>query len=285
MIIKLARHAISLANVGLVDSRHIGDHLIPLASKGPSQARRAGRLIGADFIKSASIYVSPYFRTRLSYGNILVGAGLAEASAIESIGDMVTLAKLANEEGMHAVTRLTDGLRIDDAARRMGKKSELPNLKLLSQKSAELAGILREITHAAGLRYLEDVRLREVEHGLGDVEEQELLRLIHSYFFYRLADGGESPADSFDRISTFLESMMRQVRRKKKQNVLIVSHGLTIRCFVMRFLHLSIEEFNLMRNPRNCDIITIGPKDEIENAQFTNGKWAVAGLRLVTDGK
>ena len=37
----------------------------------------------------------------------------------------------------------------------------------------------------------------------------------------------------YDRTSNFLESMMRQVERKKTDRVLIVTHGLTIRCFIM----------------------------------------------------
>ena len=36
------------------------------------------------------------------------------------------------------------------------------------------------------------------------------------------------------------EGMMRQVLRKNANRVLIVTHGLTIRCFIMRFLHLTV---------------------------------------------
>jgi broad specificity phosphatase PhoE len=87
----------------------------------------------------------------------------------------------------------------------------------------------------------EDPRLREVDFGYGDPEEQKPIREKEGYFWYRM-NGGESAADCYDRVSTFLDSMMRQVERKpgwngSKRNVLIVTHGLIIRCFVMRFLH------------------------------------------------
>jgi broad specificity phosphatase PhoE len=129
----------------------------------------------------------------------------------------------------------------------------------------------------------EDIRLREVEFGFNKankaIEIEQELRAIHGWMFYRY-QGGESPADCYDRICSFLESMVRQVERKKIARVLIVSHGLTIRCFVTRFLHLSVEEFDKMRNPGNGDIITIGDKNLIENAVFTRGKWAVNGLKV-----
>src|SRR5205085_8494286 len=112
----------------------------------------------------------------------------------------------------------------------------------------------------AALRIYEDPRLREVEHGYTPVEEQQLLRRLHGWFYYRFS-GGESPADCFDRTSSFLEGMMRQVQRKGVERVLIVSHGLTLRCFLMRYLHLSVEQFEGLANPSNCDIITIGRRE------------------------
>lgn len=123
----------------------------------------------------------------------------------------------------------------------------------------------------------EDPRLREVEHGYEPVEAQEELRRRHGWFYYRFR-GGESPADCYDRTSSFLESMMRQVERKSAERVLIVTHGLTIRCFVMRFLHLSVEEFDILANPHNCDVITIA--SSLVEPQFTSGQWGVTGLRM-----
>jgi broad specificity phosphatase PhoE len=132
---------------------------------------------------------------------------------------------------------------------------------------------------AEGFRAYEDPRLREVDHGYADVEEQELLRSTHGSFYYRF-QGGESPADCYDRTSGFLESMMREVERKDVQRVLIVTHGLTIRCFVMRFLHLTVEQFERLANPDNCDVITLGSKADLECPLLTYGSWGVCGLRL-----
>jgi broad specificity phosphatase PhoE len=128
----------------------------------------------------------------------------------------------------------------------------------------------------------EDPRLREVEHGYEPADEQEELRKTHGWFYYRFR-GGESPADCYDRTSSFLESLMRQIERKSADRVLIVTHGLTIRCFVMRFLHLSVPEFDMLANPSNCDVVTLADKDTLANCQFDSGRWGVTGLRIRTD--
>lgn len=130
------------------------------------------------------------------------------------------------------------------------------------------------------VRYYEDPRLREVDHGYEDVEAQQKLREEHGWFYYRFK-GGESPADCYDRVSGFVESLMRQAKRKNNDSgALIVTHGLTIRCFVMRFFHLSVEKFDQLANLKNCDMIEIAtPIDALDNAQFKRGRWCVRGLR------
>lgn len=125
----------------------------------------------------------------------------------------------------------------------------------------------------------EDPRLREVEHGYDPIQPQEDLRKRHGWFYYRFR-GGESPADCYDRTSSFLESMMRQYERKRTERILIVTHGLMIRCFVMRFLHLSVEEFDALANPANCAIVTLADASKLPQTQFTSGKWGVDGLTL-----
>jgi broad specificity phosphatase PhoE len=139
------------------------------------------------------------------------------------------------------------------------------------------------------VRIYEDPLLREVEHGYEDIESQELLREKHGRFWYRYS-GGESPADCYDRCCAFLESMSRQIRRKsiqdpqtgqlKAPNVLIVTHGLTIRCLVMRFFHLTVEQFDSIRNPGNAELIQISSAKDMQAPQFVSGRWGIEGLQL-----
>lgn len=126
-----------------------------------------------------------------------------------------------------------------------------------------------------------DPRLREMCFGYNktkdDVSAEKELRKIHGWFYYRM-NGGDSPADVYDRVSTFLESLKRQVKRKKNKNVYIFTHGITIRSFVMRFLHLSDKDYAEMDNNNNCDVVTIAHAKELTAPQFTRGKWGVEGL-------
>ena len=134
----------------------------------------------------------------------------------------------------------------------------------------------------------EDPRLREVEHGYTDVEAQQGRRETHGWFYYRF-EGGESPADCYDRVSSFMDSMFRQLERKQDRglrNVLLVTHGLTVRCFVMRFLHLSPEEFDRMANPRNAAVVTLRRRrpDETAPPPFATKHWVAEGLEVRATG-
>lgn len=126
----------------------------------------------------------------------------------------------------------------------------------------------------------EDPLLREHDRGYYDEESQLAMRRAHGWFYYR-HEGGESPADVYLRASVFLESLFRELGRSKKENVLIMSHGMFIRCFVMRFLHLNREDFLRMEDPRNTDIVSIVPQDRSRSPAFRSSRWCVEGLRLL----
>ena len=143
---------------------------------------------------------------------------------------------------------------------------------------------MHELLAGAGIaggsvRIFEDPRLREVDHGYVDVESQKGLRQTHGWFYYRY-NGGESPADCYDRTCTFLESLMRQAERKCGDRVVIVTHSLTVRCFVMRFLHLKVEDFHRMAGLPNGAVVTLAPTSELERPVFTSGRRGVIDLPL-----
>jgi broad specificity phosphatase PhoE len=102
----------------------------------------------------------------------------------------------------------------------------------------------------------EDPRLREQEWGnFRTVEETERIqkeRYAYGPFYYRFPHG-ESCADVYDRVSSFLETMHRDFDDQDyPENALIVSHGMTIRLFIMRWFHISVKEFESWANPSNC---------------------------------
>lgn len=120
---------------------------------------------------------------------------------------------------------------------------------------------IRESVAANVVGAFEDPRLREQDWGhLRSPEASEEIsreRDKYSSFYYRIPDG-ESGADVYDRVSTFLETMHRDFDKPDyAQNALVVTHGLTLRLFLMRWFHWSVEEFEALRNPHNCQIVVM----------------------------
>ena len=105
-------------------------------------------------------------------------------------------------------------------------------------------------------KYYEDPRLREQEWGMsmeGYRHKLEEYRDSYGHFYYRFRDGGESCADVFDRASDFLNTMHRDFEKRDfPHNAIVVTHGMTMRLFLMRWFHSSVEEFESWGNPQNC---------------------------------
>lgn len=108
-------------------------------------------------------------------------------------------------------------------------------------------------------RVVEDPRIREQEWGhLVTAEKIHNLgkeRIAFGPFYYRLPDG-ESGADVYDRVSGFLETLHRDFAKKDfPENAMIVTHGMTLRIFLMRWFHWSVEYFEKVKNPKNGDVV------------------------------
>lgn len=108
------------------------------------------------------------------------------------------------------------------------------------------------------VRVREEPRLREQDWGnwqdRDDVRVQKANRDAYGHFFYRFAQG-ESGADVYDRVGAFLESLHRSFADPDHpENVLLVTHGLTMRLFCMRWFHWSVAEFESLSNPGNGEI-------------------------------
>jgi broad specificity phosphatase PhoE len=104
-------------------------------------------------------------------------------------------------------------------------------------------------------RAKEEPRLREQDWGnyqdAEDVQRQRKTRDAYGHFFYRFAQG-ESGADVYDRVGAFLETLYRAFDNPDfPPNVLMVTHGLTMRLFCMRWFHWTVDEFECLSNPDN----------------------------------
>jgi len=110
-------------------------------------------------------------------------------------------------------------------------------------------------------RVYEDPRLREqdwgnLRHGI-DYNKVEEARDGYGHFYFRLPNG-ESCADVFDRIGGFIETIHRDFQKPKfADNVIIVTHGMTMRVAIARWLHYTVEEFEKLANPENVGLLTL----------------------------
>lgn len=115
----------------------------------------------------------------------------------------------------------------------------------------------------------EDPRIREQEwgHCRGTQETNKINEERDAYgsFYFRISDG-ESGADVYDRVTTFLDSLHREFEKDTcAENIIIITHGLTLRIFLMRWFKLTPEEFMSMRNPENCQYIIM---EKCENEKY-----------------
>ncbi|GAA2200536.1 histidine phosphatase family protein [Sinomonas flava] len=108
---------------------------------------------------------------------------------------------------------------------------------------------------------VEEPRLREQDWANyqvpEEIEEQKRLRDTYGHFFYRFRDG-ESGSDVYDRVTGFMETLYRHwARPAYPPNALLVTHGLTMRLFCMRWFRWTVEYFESLNNPENAGVHTL----------------------------
>eukprot|EP00956_Cyclotella_meneghiniana_P035683 scaffold117010_cov26-Cyclotella_meneghiniana.AAC.1 len=129
----------------------------------------------------------------------------------------------------------------------------------LKDKNERLKGWYTRLMEM-GLSWHEDPRIREQDFG--NYQDPDTIRKCKSErhkfgsFYYRFPHG-ESASDVFDRVSTFLDSLWRSFETQKSQNYVLVTHGISIRVFLARYFRYSIDQFNLLANPKNCEMVVL----------------------------
>ncbi|KAM3120882.1 hypothetical protein RJF_1141 [Candidozyma auris] len=122
--------------------------------------------------------------------------------------------------------------------------------------------IIEGIKDLEGVQYQvkEEARMREQDFGnfQSTPEEMEKIwaqRAHYGHFFFRIPHG-ESAADVYDRIASFNETLFRQFHQDKFPNVLVlVTHGIWARVFLMKWFRWSYEDFESLRNIPHCHFL------------------------------
>lgn len=125
-----------------------------------------------------------------------------------------------------------------------------------------------ERSRIAGVR--EEPRLREQDFGNFQDKEQmkveKAVRARYGRFFYRFPNG-ESAADVYDRITGFRETLRSDIdigrfqppgKQTANMNLVLVSHGLTLRVFLMRWYKWTVEQFEGLHNMPNGSMLVMG---------------------------
>ena len=120
--------------------------------------------------------------------------------------------------------------------------------------------------------YSEEPRLREQEWGYlrtyAELKQLKKERKEYGIFYYRFP-GGEAGTDVYDRINDLLGSLHRDFQRENyPRNCILVTHSLAIRLFIMRWFHLTVEEFEQMLSPRNGQLVVLQLNEETDDYEL-----------------
>ncbi|CAF0924102.1 unnamed protein product [Adineta ricciae] len=152
---------------------------------------------------------------------------------------------------------------------KIGKESVYVYMSPYKRSKQTWANIRKAFSPLQIITEREDPRIREQEFGnLADLEAQpkafeERDRLGH--FFYRFTCG-ESGADVYDRVTLFLDTLFRELHNghhDETQNIIIVSHELLMRLFLMRYFRWTVDELNELKTFNNCEIVELNKVDGV----------------------
>ncbi|KPA81106.1 putative mitochondrial phosphoglycerate mutase, putative (iPGAM) [Leptomonas pyrrhocoris] len=278
----LIRNGRSEANEDVAAYVHTPDWRIPLVEEGKHESIAAGRalseLIGNDPVY---FYYSPYIRSRQSLRYVLQGYDEARLSGRSRTREWwedeegeeadVSFAPFPETRGAldelpleraGAATTSTEtagfrGGEVGDAVPTASTSHTAPATFL--QKDASL--VLNRDTSDSIIGVREDVRLRDGDIGRYTTVEELMHHLLererYGKFFYRFPYG-ESGADVCDRVTSFLDAFQRErVEFPMNTNVVIITHGLTMRMFIKRWFHLTVDTFHRMRSPPPGSLCTL----------------------------
>lgn len=114
-------------------------------------------------------------------------------------------------------------------------------------------------------RIKEDITLVEQRFGLFDCIPDEKAKLLYpaeweeyqrqkkngGKFFAKLPMG-EAPYDVGIRVHQFFGTIKRDFEEHGTDTLFVFTHGTTLRCFLLRYFHYTLEWYENEHNPKNC---------------------------------
>ena len=157
-------------------------------------------------------------------------------------------------------------------ARTLPREARIRILSSPYVRTRQTGAAIEQALTAAGLPFdrREAVELRELAFGLFDgIADADLAKAFpreyehydkHKRFegeFFAPMPLGESRVDVADRVKGVFGTILRDATLDRSDPVdtfIILSHGVTIRCFRMQWMHYPWEWYESEKNPKNCSI-------------------------------
>ena len=226
MRIFLVRHGESLGNVDKSVHKTMPDFAIPLSDEGHEQAERAGNWLNQYLLRGAA---------RMGY------AGLTNigSHAIPHYGRMYTEVQLLKPrlwQSPYKRTRET----ADHIASALGEN--------LLDRREHLLFCEQHFGLFDGIPDDELPKVYPEEHA-----HYKKCEDYHGRFWSRMPMG-ESRFDVAMRVHQAFGTLQRDAEKGGVKQIVVVAHGVTLRCFMMMWLHKPYEWIEQEPNPANCSI-------------------------------
>lgn len=138
-----------------------------------------------------------------------------------------------------------------------------------------LRGILDEVNLDCVIGLREEPRISEQQFGnyqcFETVKVAKAERGDFGRFYYRFPNG-ESGFDVYNRVSSFISTIFRDVQQLRAEghdldrlNICIVTHGLALRLILMRWFQYTVHEFEESFNPENGSVVVLERHTNPEN--------------------
>lgn len=255
--IVLIRHAESEGNVDNVAYTYLPDNKVPLTRQGWDQALRAGERLGELCRGDAApprlfFYTSPYLRSKQTY------EAVAEAFPEDAV--------LGCQEEVQL--REQDFGNFQDLEGKQREKAERLRFGRFFYRwvSGPCCAPVCWCWTIVGEGKVEEGKVGEdsavdrAREGLALSTAEPSAAHLPSLRHVLRFPNGESGADVYDRMTIFEDHLVRDINAGRfgtDCTLVLVTHGLALRIFLMRWFHWTVDEFLRVFNPPNAEPLVL----------------------------
>ena len=221
MNIYLVRHGLSEANVDKSLHGKIADHAIKLATEGILQAQKAGEFLNKHFK-----YQFPHNIEHIKCNKHIRMWVSPYQRTRQTAAEIFKNTEYSYKDGSKH-NRIT---------------SQREHINLVEQQFGLFDGLS------------DDKMYNEIQQKYPDEYEHYKKCEDFGGKFWARMPLGESRFDVTLRVQQSFGTFWRDAEKHGIENIVVVAHGLSIRAFIMSWMHYSVEWFESEPNPPNCSI-------------------------------